>query len=61
MSRASYNNPQFIPFQSGSTLCYPSKDYADFNGGGNSFTPTAFPRQHTQMMQKQLTTLTCKM
>ena len=40
MSRASYNNPQFIPFQSGSTLCYPSKDYADFNGGGNSLIST---------------------
>ena len=35
MSRASYNNPQFQPFQSGSTLCYPSKDYANMNGGSS--------------------------
>jgi hypothetical protein len=32
-SRSSYNNPQFKPFQSGNSLCYPSKDYANFKGG----------------------------
>ena len=35
-SRSSYNNPEFKPFQSGSTLCYPSKDYANFKGGSNT-------------------------
>ena len=35
MNRASYNNPQFTAFQSGSTLCYPSKDYEGLNGGGS--------------------------
>ena len=35
-SRSSYNNPQFKPFQSGSTLCHPSKDYSDFKGGSNT-------------------------
>ena len=34
-SRSSYNNPKFKPFQSGSTLCYPSKDYANFTGGNS--------------------------
>lgn len=33
MSRNSYNNPDFKPFQSGNSLCHPSKDYAAFKGG----------------------------
>ena len=39
-SRSSYNNPQFKPFQSGNSLCYPSKDYANFKGGHNSLIKT---------------------
>lgn len=39
-SRSSYNNPQFKPFQSGNSLCYPSKDYANFKGGNNSLIKT---------------------
>ena len=30
-SRASYNNEQFKPFQSGCSICYPSKDFAGTN------------------------------
>tara|TARA_Y200000002_G_scaffold74831_1_gene58706 strand:- start:268 stop:1578 length:1311 start_codon:yes stop_codon:yes gene_type:complete len=37
---SSYNHPNFKPFQSGSTLCYPSKDYANFKGGHNSLIST---------------------
>ena len=34
-NRSSYNNPDFTPFQSGNSLCYPSKDYAKFKGGSS--------------------------
>ena len=30
-SRASYNTPEFTPFQSGCSLCYPSTDYTGTN------------------------------
>lgn len=40
MSRNSYNHPDFKPFQSGSTLCYPSKDYAAFKGGNKTLIKT---------------------
>ena len=33
MSRNSYNNPDFKPFQSGNSLCHPSTDYSAFKGG----------------------------
>ena len=35
-----YNNPQFKPFQSGNSLCYPSKDYVTHKGGNKSLIST---------------------
>ncbi len=35
-----YNNPQFKPFQSGNSLCYPSKDYDTLKGGNKSLIST---------------------
>jgi hypothetical protein len=35
-----YNNPQFKPFQSGNSLCHPSKDYTNLKGGNKTLIST---------------------
>jgi len=40
MSRASYNTPDFAPFQSGCSKCYPSTDYKMQGGGDKSLIST---------------------
>ena len=40
MTGANYNTPDFTPFQSGCSKCYPSTDFVKQNGGNKSLIST---------------------